>query len=362
MPASVSLEVFGGMGSALAMSKQRPLAVYPVNYSRSAALFRDAGLRADVVLVSLARDNTTGRLYQGASHGYVIDAARRARVIIAEINAQAPRVRGGEWPEDLAPACVVESDYPIAESATVRSGDLEERIARHVASRVPDGATIQVGIGGLAGALLQNLAGHRHLGVHSGLLTRPLWALVQSGAADNSRKSSDAGVSICSAVYGDQGMYQAIDANPQVKICPPEISHGIVSLAGLPRFTALNSALEVDLLGQANSESVDGRYIGGVGGLNDFVRGAIASAGGCSIIAMPSRRSRSGALVSSVVKGLSGPATVGASDADLVVTEYGVASLRHASRDERARRMIAIAHPEDRPELEATAKAMRLIT
>lgn len=360
LPASVSLEVFGGMGAALAMGRYRQLDIYPINYSRSAALFRDDGVRADVVLVSLARDPATGRLYQGASHGYVIEAARRARSVIAEINAQAPCIPGGEWPDDLPIALALDTDYPIAESGSPRAGDVEARIARYVAEQVPDGANVQVGIGALAGALLQELAGHRHLGIHSGLLTAPLWALVQAGAVDNSRKATDAGIIVCSAVYGDRAIYEAVNGNGIVALRPPEITHGFASLAALPRFTALNSALEVDLLGQANSEAVGGRYIGGVGGLNDFVRGGMVSPGGRSIISLPSRRSNRDGVVSSIVAELSGPATVGASDADLVVTEYGVASMRGASRGERARRMVAIAHPEDRPALEAAARAARL--
>jgi acyl-CoA hydrolase len=359
-PAEVALEVFGGMGAALAMSRQRPLTIYPVNYSRSATMFRDGDARAEVVLVSLARDPASGGLFLGASHGYAIEAARRARVVIAEINAQAPCVSGGEWPEDIAIDCSVEADYPIAESGPARAGETEERIAAQVAGLVPDGATIQVGIGSLAGALLQRLEGHRHLGIHSGLLTAPLWALVQSGAADNSRKAIERGISVCSALYGDAQMYRAVSGNDAVAMRPPDVSHGIGSLARLPAFTALNSALEIDLLGQANSEAAGNRYIGGVGGINDFVRGAGASRGGRSIVCLPSRRASRSGVAGSIVARLSGPATVGASDADVVVTEYGIAWLRGASRGERARRMIGIAHPEERVALEAAAREMHL--
>lgn len=361
LPAEVSVQVFGGMGSALAIGRRRPLTIMPVNYSASAALFRNRILPVDVVLVSLARDAATGRLHLGASHGHAVEAARAARRVIAEINRQAPCIAGAEWPEDVPLHAVIEVDEPLAGSADFRVGDVERRIAAHVAGCVEDGATLQVGIGSLASALLQGLRGHRRLGVHSGLLTAPLWDLVRTGVVDNAGKGRDVGVSVCSAVFGDAAMYREIGAGAPVRLAPPEITHGCASLGALARFTALNSALEVDLLGQANAEAIGTRYIGGIGGLNDFVRGAAVSEGGRSIIALPSRRRAHGAEAPGIVATLSGPATVSACDADRVVTEHGVAQLRGASRSERASRLIAIAHPDDREALTEAARAGGLL-
>ncbi len=356
LPPAVELQVFGGMGAAGAIGRVRPLSVLPVHYSVSAQLFATKVLPVDVVLLSLGCHPATGQLYLGASHGHALAAARQARVVIAEVNRCAPCLPGGELPSDIRIDLKVEIDEPLQECGSFSADGVEQQIAAGVASRVPDGATLQVGIGSLAGALLQGLGSHRRLGVHSGLITPPLWELVRSGVVDNVHKGRDHGVSVCSAVFGDAVLYAEWAACGAVHLAPPEVTHGVTSLGGLQRFTALNSALEVDLLGQVNSESVGSRYIGGVGGLNDFVRGAAASPGGQSIVALPSRRVARGVQAPSVVPDLSGPASIPASDADLFVSEYGVASLRGASRDQRAARLIAIAHPEDREALRAAAR------
>jgi acyl-CoA hydrolase len=201
------------------------------------------------------------------------------------------------------------------------------------------------------------------------MLTPALQALLESGSADNSRKEIDAGVSVTACVYGDAALYAAMHNHPALRLREPRYTHGREVIARLGRFVALNSALEVDLLGQANAETAIGsdghlRQVGGVGGLNDFVRGARAAPDGKAIIALPSRQAaRAGAAgpgAARIVARLSGPATVAASDADVVVTEYGSAHLRHASLGERARRLIAIAHPDDRDALAAAARKLAI--
>jgi acyl-CoA hydrolase len=366
--AATVFTTFGAMGSAGALARSHAIRVSPAHYSQCGAAFASGGTRADVVLVSLARD-AHGALRLGAAHGYVLDAARHARVVVAEINAMAPAIAGAPWPDEIAIDHRVETSYPLAVAATPRVSDVERRIAAHVATLVADGACLQVGIGSLASAVVEGLRGHRFLGVHSGMLTPALHALLASGAADNSRKAIDAGVSVTACVYGDAALYAAAHGHPALRLREPRYTHGREVIARLAGFVALNSALEVDLLGQANAETAVGRdgrvrQVGGAGGLNDFVRGARAAPGGRAIIALPARQpagdGASGTGAARIVARLSGPATVAASDADTVVTEFGVAHLRHASLGERARRLIAIAHPDDREALTVAARTLAL--
>ena len=203
------------------------------------------------------------------------------------------------------------------------------------------------------------------------MLTPALHRLIEIGAVDNSRKAIDAGLTVAGSVYGDAALYRAVDGAPHVRLREPAHTHSNSVIAALTRFTAINSALEVDLLGQVNAETVlaaDGRrrFVGGVGGLNDFMRAARLASGGKAIVALPSRqagekRRRSERFVPRIVASLSGPATVAACDADLVVTEHGVAHLRDASADERARRLIAIAHPDDRDTLWSAAQRLGIM-
>lgn len=364
--AATRLTTFGAMGSAGALSHRHTTRLSVAHYSRCGDAFTAGAARADVVLVSLAR-SADGSLCLGASHGFALDAARRARTVVAEVNASAPAVLGAPWPDDIAIAHSVEVDYPIAVAAAPRVSEVEQAIARHVAALVDDGACVQVGIGSLASAVVEGLRSHRFLGIHSGMMTAALQQLVELGAVDNSRKAIDRGVSVTACVYGDAALYAAAAANPALRLREPRYTHGAGVIASLSDFVALNSALEVDLLGQVNAEATIGsdgrlRQVGGVGGLNDFVRGARAALGGRAIVALPSRQPPRGGGngAARIVARLSGPATVAAADADIVVTEHGVADLRHASSDERARRLVAIAHPDDRGDLAAAARKLGL--
>jgi len=361
-PPSTTFTTFGGMGSAAALARSRAVRVSMRQYSQVASAFDDGDEPVDVALVSLAR-SADGHLHLGAAHGYALAAARRARCVVAEVNALAPVVGGARWPADIALAAVVDVSYPIAEPPGSTISDVERRIAGNVAPLVADGACIQVGIGTLASALLDGLRHHRSLGLHSGMLTPAVWRLMQCGALDNARKSIDTGIAVTGCVYGDAALYRAVHENRRIALREPGYTHAREVIARLVGFTAINSALEVDLLGQMNAETVTGehgarRQVGGVGGLNDFMRAARHAPRGLAVVALPSRRAgRSAAPGGSRIVGtLSGPSTVAACDADVVVTEYGVARLRHASLDERAQRLIGIAHPDDRDALRDVAR------
>lgn len=368
---SVMLTTFGGIAAASAIARTRPLRMLSTAYGVVEELFAKGYEPADVVLVGLARD-ARGCLMLGASHGHAIAAARRARTIVAEVNVQAPAVPGAPWPDDLPIDWIVEVDEPLPVADAARSSSIEAAIAERVASLVTDGACLQLGIGGLPSAVLARLGDHRGLGIHSGMLTRPLHDLVERGVVDNASKAVDAGTSVTGCVYGDAALYRAVDGAQHVRLEAPRYTHAPGVIAQLARFTAINSAIEVDLLGQINAEAVtapDGsrRWVGGAGGLNDFMRAARRATEGRAIVALPSRQvlrsptdAGEPAAAPRIVGILSGPATVAAADADVFVTEHGIAHVRETSLDERARRMIAIAHPDDRDALTRQARASGL--
>ena len=359
---STEFVTFGGMGMAGTLTRSHITHVSLDHYRQCGDAFSAGRQAADTVLVSLARSRN-GQLMLGAAHGYILEAARQARTVIAEINNQAPAIPGAPWPVDIPIHYMTEVSYPIAIAPAARSGQTETAIATYVAALIPDGACLQIGIGALADSVLAGLKQHRALGLHSGMLTPALWQLVVSGVIDNSRKSQGAGISTIGCAYGDAMLYRAVHDNHALCLREPAHTHAADVIAGLNDFVAINSALEVDLLGQANAETVptsDGRlrYVGGVGGLNDFIRGSQLALHGKSIIALPSRQANGNTRI---VAKLSGPATVAASDADMVVTEQGVASLKGASVGQRAQRMMAIAHPADREQLTRQAHALGLL-
>lgn len=362
LPLGCQISTYGGMGSAGTLMRGRSLDISPQVYSRAASGYDSGQARCDVALVSLGRA-ADGSLYMAPSHGPVLAAARRARHVIAQVSPAVPCLNGALWPADLAPAAVLETaDGPWA-LPEAPPGETERRIAEQVAALVPDGACLQVGIGTLPSAVLAALGSHRHLGVHTGMISDGLWRLMQHGAVDHSRKCLDPGVAVTGGVCGSAALYAAVHGHPGVVLREPAYTHSLAVIAAQPDMFCLNSALEVDLLGQANAETLTGedgawRWVGGVGGLPDFSRGALLAPRGQAVLALASRSAQGAPRI---VARLSGPATVAASDADLVVTEHGVARLRDASIGQRVPRMLAIAHPEDRPALARQARALGLL-
>ncbi len=346
---------YGAIGGAGALTRAGRLQVVPAQYSRLPGLFADGILAADVALLQMARRGD--RLALACNLDYSRAAARGARTVIAEINDRAPWCFGAEVPDDLRIDVRVEASHPLVELAPARIGDVEQRIARLVAERIPGGAVIQTGIGAMPDAILSALSGHRDLGVHSGMLGDRIADLIEAGAVTNARKPFDTGITVGGSLFGTARLFGFADRNPAIRLVPPEISHGVDVMARLPGFTAINSAVEVDLTGQVNAEVAGGRYVGAVGGQVDFVRAGNLASGGRSIIALPST-ARDGA-VSRIVAGLEGrPVTSLRSDADLVVTEWGVAELKGRTLAERARRMIAIADPAFREDLARAAHGL----
>lgn len=343
---------YGALGSNARLARAGRLDVVPCHYSQLPWLFESGTWRADVVMLALS-PAFDGVSTLGPSHGYALAAARRARTVIAEVNDRMPWVYGGVLPADLRIDAVVHTSRPLPQHPAAKIGELERKVAANVAALVRDGATIQLGLGTLPDAVLEALADRRDLGLHSGMLTSAVVPLLESGAVSNARKPIDPGVTVTGMLIGDEKLYSYAHRNPRLRLAGPEYTHSSAVLARLPGFLSINSAVEVDLFGRVNAEVAGGNYVGGVGGAVDFIRGAAAAPDGRAIIALPSV-SRDGTASRIVVS--CAAVTTPASEADVVATEWGVASLRGVDYAGRARRMVAIAHPDHR---DALARAVR---
>ena len=353
----VSFSSFGALGNTSRLAKAGRVDIYPVHYGALPELFSRGHVVPDVVMLQLSPAVDGAGMSLGLASDYVVDAARKARLVIAEVNRDTPWTYGGELPTDLRIDHYVEAERVPVELPPARCGKVEEAIATRVAALIPDGATIQTGIGAIPDAILTALGSHRELGIHSGMIGDRVADLVEAGVVTNSRKSFDRGLTVGGLLFGTKRLNRFAHRNRALRLCPPSHTHGAQVLASIASLFAINSAIEVDLTGQVNAETANRVYVGGVGGQVDFVRGANASQGGRSIIAMPAT-ARQGS-VSRIVAALSGPVTSLRSDADLVVTEWGVAELRGQPLADRARRMIAVAAPEFREELARAAYGMK---
>lgn len=345
---------YGAMGRSVPLARAGGLEVLPSHYSELPETFATGRWFPDVVMLSLA-DDGQGGLNLGLSNDYVAAAAHRARVVIAEINPHVPVATDAGLPAGLRIDVRVRANRPPLELPSSEPGETEKRIGAWVAKLVPDGATIQTGIGVLPDAILSGLLGHRDLGLHTGLMTDRHGELMEAGVINNRLKTADAGVSVTNLAVGSRRLYDLINCNPRIAMRPIHQTHGARALAQHDNLFALNSVLEVDLTGQANSETLGATLHGGVGGINDFARAARASKGGRSVISLAS--SARGGTVSRIVPRLSGGvATVPRSDADVVITEWGIADLRQCSLAERATRLIEVAAPQFR---EALTRALK---
>lgn len=347
--AGIAFEAYGAIGTGAALARAGRLDPLPWHYGRIEEGFSSGSLRADVVLLQLAPPPSGRSGYSlSLANDYVAAAARTARLVIAEVNPDAPWTRGAALPAGIEPGILVASELGPQEMKAPRFGEVEKRIAANVAGLVPDGACLQFGVGAVPAASLSGLRGHRDLSVHSGVIGDGWLDLVEAGIVTNALKPVDRGVSVTNVVFGTRRLFGHVHDNPAVAVRPASYTHDIRTVAGIADFRAINSAVEIDLTGQVNAEVARGTYVGAVGGLNDFVRGALAAPRGRSIIALPA--TALGGTTSRIVAKLD-TVTVPRCDADLVATEHGVADLRGATLAQRAARMIAIAAPEFREEL-----------
>jgi len=350
----IRFQAFGAIGSSRKLSRAGVLDLVPTHVSRIAPLIEQGSIRSDIAFVQVAPADDSGRYSLGLVSDYIRSAIRRARHVIVEVNAQVPQVACVEPLSAEEIDLMIETDRPLIEVPAAAPTDLDRAIAQIAGPFIPDRATLQMGIGAVPEAVMSQLRDRRDLNVHSGMVGDSLVDLVECGAVTNAFKELDPGITITGALIGTRRLFDFCHRNPQVRMHPSSYTHGITVLAKLSRFISLNAAVEVDLSGQVNAEVAGGQYVGAVGGQVDYVRAASLSPGGCSIIALPSA-AQDGA-VSRIVSTLSGPVTTARSDVDVVITEFGAAQLRGRSLSERARALIAIAHPAHREMLERQIK------
>ena len=324
----------------------------PMRYFDLVTEFNRGGRWApDAVLVHCAPPDARGYLSLGVSVSVSLPAARRAPLVIAQVNPNMPRTRGNASLHESQVDAWVEVDEPLLTYPPPAVGEVERAIGRAVAALVPDGATVQVGVGAIPQAVLESLGGHRRLALHS-LLVDAAVGLVERGVVDNSAKRVHRGRMDITEVMGTRRLFDFVHDNALVNMETSELVHDPAFVAQLDRFVSINSALEVDLTGQVTAESLGGRQVAGIGGQFDFVLGASRSRGGAAIIALPSTGRHGG--VSRVVPQLGAGAAVTTPRflADWVVTEQGAAKLKGRSDRARATALIAVAHPRFQGELE----------
>jgi acetyl-CoA hydrolase len=348
-----AIDFFGYIagGTHRALAQAGVLDALPSHYSHLPGLIRAGVLPADVVLLQVSPPDAQGRHSLGLVHEYLTAALEKARVVIGEVNPAIPWTHGSVHLRAGDFALLVDAEHPPLDAERAEPGPVEQAIARHIASQIQDGATLQVGIGKLPEAVLSALHGRRDLGLHTGAAGDGIVALAEAGVLTNARKGRDAGVGIAGILMGTERLRRWAHRNPQLALRGTDYTHDPEVLASLNQLVAINAAIEVDLTGQVNAEVAGGAYVGGVGGAVDFLRGAARSRGGLPIMALPATARGATRIVAQ----LSGPVSTPRSDAGLVVTEHGVADLRGQPLSRRVRRLIDIAAPEHREDLERQA-------
>lgn len=342
---------YAASGPHRALAQAGVLDIVPSHYSHIPELIRDGVLPADVVLLQVSAPDEQGRYSLGLVHEYLTAALEKARVVIGEVNPAVPWTHGSVHLKASDFALLVDAQQPPIDVPGAAPGPVEQAIAHHIAGWVQDGATLQVGIGKLPEAVLAALHDRRDLGLHSGAIGDGIAALAQAGVLTNARKRIDTGVGIAGILMGGERLRRWAHRNPRLALRGTDYTHHPEVLASLNHLVAINSAIEVDLTGQVNAEVAGGVYMGAVGGAVDFLRGAARSPGGLPIVALPA--TAKGA--SRVVIRLSGPVSTPRCDAGLIATEHGVADLRGQPLSRRVQRMIDIASPEHRGELDRQA-------
>jgi len=333
----------------------------PVFLSQVPALFRRKMVPVDVAMVQFSLPDHHGYMSLGISVDITKAAVENASVVIAQVNSNMPRVHGDTFIHIGDVDFLIPHDEPLLEYETMVPGEIAQRIGRYVARIVGDGDTIQVGYGSIPNAILSNLRDKKHLGVHTELLTDGLIELMKEGVVDNSKKDINRGKTVATFCMGKRETYEYIHDNPGIEFRTIDYTNNPLVIAQHQNMVAINSALEVDLTGQATAESIGKTFYSGIGGSADFMRGAVLAPEGRTILALQSTAKN--AEVSRIVPFLheGEGVTLGRGDVHYVVTEYGIAYLHGKNIRERAMDLISIAHPKFRPWLIEEAKKLNLI-
>ena len=326
----------------------------PVFLSDIPLLFRQNVLPLDVAMVMVSPPDAHGYCSLGCSVDVSLAAVQTARYVIAEINPNVPRTHGDGFIHVSRIHAAVSVDYPMHEVPPEPLTPTEIEIGKHVAGLVEDGATLQMGIGGIPNAVLGQLGGHKNLGIHTEMFSDGLIGLVESGVVTNALKKVLPGKTVSCFVMGSRKVYDFVDRNPSIAMKETSFTNDTSIIRKNPKVTAINSAIEIDLTGQVCADTIGTFQYSGVGGQLDFMRGAALSEGGKPIIALSSVTSRGESKIVNTLKTGAGVTTTRA-HVRYIVTEYGIADLFGKTLKQRARLLIGLAHPNHREALEKEA-------
>jgi acyl-CoA hydrolase len=349
--------------------------VVPMHFSEVPALLRRGDLGCDVLFALASPMDEHGFFSLGLSPAYTMAALERARTVVLEVNPNAPFSAGdchvhvsqvSALVKDDRPLVkddrpLVKDDRPLVEGGAAAIGPVETAIAQHIAEHIPDGATLQIGIGAIPDAVVAQLCTKNDLGIHTEMFGEGILSLVRSGVVTNRRKNVHPGKMLATFAFGSRELYAFMDHNAGLEMHPVDVTNTAWLAGRNDTLRSINSSLQVDLIGQFGSESIGHVPYSGTGGQSDFVRAANLSRDGKSFIALPS--TAKGGTISRIVPTLTPGChvTTSKNDVDHVVTEYGVARLRGRSLRDRARMLIEIAHPDFRDELRDQAAALHLL-
>ena len=333
----------------------------PVFLSEIPLLFRSGQIPLDMAVIQVSPPDEHGWCSYGIEVSASKAAAESARLVIAEVNPHMPRALGDSFIHVSRIDHMIEVDYELPEVVPAPPSAEQDQIAEHIAARIPDGATLQTGIGGIPDAVLRRLTNHRHLGIHTELFSDGVMEMIERGVITNARKTIHVGKVVAGFVIGTRALYRYIDDNPMFELHPTEYVNDPFIIAQNERMVSINSALEVDITGQVCADSIGGRFYSGVGGQVDFVRGASRSKGGMSIIALPS--TAKDGTISRIVPTLKLGAgvTTSRNDVRMIATEYGLAELSGKTIAQRVQALVNIAHPNFREALLAYAHSQNYL-
>jgi len=323
----------------------------PIFLSEIHNLFRRDILPLDVAFIQVSPPDKHGYCSLGVSVDITLPAIQKAKKVIAQINPNVPRTHGDGIIHSSQIDAAIEVNQPIFATSVTAPTEIEKQIGKHVAELIEDGATLQMGIGGIPNVVLNNLQNHKNLGIHTEMFSDGILPLVKSGVITGANKEIKTGKLVTCFAIGSPDLYDFIDDNPIVHFKEAAYTNDTAIIRQNPKVTAINSAIEIDLTGQVCADTIGKYQFSGVGGQMDFIRGAALSEGGKPIIAMPSITKNGVSKIVPFLKEGAGVTTTRA-HVHYIATEYGVVNLYGKNLRQRAKELISIAHPDHREQLE----------
>ena len=343
------------VGSNVRKTTQAGYADYiPIFLSETQKLYRSGVLPCDVAMIQVSEPDAHGYVSLGTSVDATLAAVEKAKTVIAVVNKYVPRAFGDAMIPSSLIDLFVKDDQPLEEAHFTQPNEIETAIGKNCAALIEDGACLQMGIGAIPNAVLAQLGGHKHLGIHTEMFADGVLPLVESGVIDGMNKAVDKGKMVSTFLMGSQKVYDFIDNNPMVLMMDVGYTNDPFIIAQQPKMTAINSALQIDLTGQICADSLGTKFYSGVGGQIDFIYGASRAEGGKAIIAMPSVTNKGISKIAPTLTSGAGVVTT-RNHIHWFVTEYGAVNLYGKSMQERARLLISVAHPDHQEELDRAA-------